>query len=227
MRDSGYENLLNFNLLLIVIKADMLKKTITFMIFIIASILQGVAADNAAAILDATAKKIRTSKPIKVNYTLSGSNQAAGSGTLILSGENFVMTSPRMSVWYDGKNQWTYSAADNEVNLTEPTPSELQQVNPFIIINSFRQTYSAKTLSSTKTAIKIQLTAKNQKADIRTATVTINPSTKLPTEIRLTLASGQSAIIIISQAAVGGTLPAETFRFPKAKYPKAEIIDLR
>lgn len=205
----------------------MTKKSLSIILLCIAATLGAfAAADNAAATLDAVAHKIRTSKSISATYSLSG-NQISGSGTLILAGESFAMTSPKMSVWYDGTTQWTYSAADNEVNITEPTPDELQQINPLIIINSFRQGYTAKTLSSTKTAVKIQLTARNQKADIRTATVTINPVTKLPTEIRLALASGQNAVISISNATVGKSLSKDTFRFPKAKYPRAEIIDLR
>ncbi len=205
----------------------MIKKSAILILTCLAAIFTAAAADNAAATLDATAKKIRTSKSVQASYTLSGSNQASGAGTLTLSGECFAMTSPRMSIWYDGKTQWTYSATDNEVNISEPTPEELQQVNPFIIINTFRQGYTAKTLSSTKTAVKIQLTAKSKKADITGAVITINPTTKLPTEIKLTLASGHSVTITISKATVGGTLSADTFRFPKARYPRAEVIDLR
>ena len=205
----------------------MIKKTTLLILLCLAAAMQAQGAVDAAKTLDAVATKVRTSKSISATYSLTGTNQISGSGTITLAGERFAMTSPKMSVWYDGTTQWTYSAADNEVNVSEPTAAELQQINPFAIINSFRQTYSAKTLSSTKTSAKIQLTAKSTKADIRIATVTVNLSTMLPTQVQLKLASGQTVTLTISNAKIGNALAIDTFRFPKAKYPRAEVIDLR
>lgn len=184
------------------------------------------AADNASQTLDKAAAKLRSAKSVTASYTLSTS-QGSSAGTLTLAGDKFAMNSSQVNIWYDGKTQWTYVSADNEVNVTEPTAQELQQINPFIIINTFRQNYSARTISKAKNAQKITLTAKNSKADIRSATVTVNPATLLPSEISLKMASGQTATIRISSIKIGNALPLSAFRFPAKKYPKAEIIDLR
>lgn len=184
------------------------------------------AADNASQTLDKAAAKLRTAKSVTAAYTLSTS-QGSSAGTLTLAGDKFAMNGNQVNIWYDGKTQWTYVSADNEVNVSEPTAQELQQINPFIIINTFRQNYTAKTVSKAKNAQKITLTAKNSKTDIRSATVTINPATLLPSEIVLKMASGQTATIRISSIKIGNALPVSTFRFPAKKYPKAEVIDLR
>lgn len=183
-------------------------------------------ADNASKTLDKTAAKFRGAKSVTAVYSITTS-QGSTSGTLTISGDKFTMTGSRINIWFDGKNQWNYMSADNEVNLSEPTQQELQQVNPLLIINDFSKNYTAKTISSTKTSQKISLTAKNKKSEVRTATITINPTTLIPSEITLKLASGENATIRISSVKFGKALPLSIFRFPKDKYPKAEIIDLR
>ncbi len=205
----------------------MKRKTLLIILLVLTAAMPAFSADNAASILDKTAQKVRTAKSIKASYTLSSPGSGTASGTLTLAGDKFFMTSADMSVWYDGTTQWVYIKADNEVNVTEPTADELQQINPFVIINTFRQGYKAKTLSSSATAKKISLTAISSKSDIRSATVTISASTSMPTEITLKMASGQTVTIKISSLSTGSQLPVATFRFPKASYPGAEIIDLR
>lgn len=193
----------------------------------LAASLSAVAADNAASTLDGVAAKLRKSPSLAASFSLSVPGQSAATGTLTLSGDKFVMRSPKMSIWYDGTTQWTYMASDNEVSIDTPTARELQQVNPLIILNNFRQNFTAKTLKSTATTATIQLTAKNSKDDIRQATVTVNTKTQLPQEISLKLASGQTASIRISSITVGKSLPITTFRYQKSIFPKAYINDLR
>lgn len=184
-------------------------------------------ADNASSVLDRAARKISSSKSIKAAYTLSSQGAASTSGTLTLAGDKFVMTAPQMTIWYDGTTQWVYLKDDNEVNVTEPTAEELLQVNPFVIINSFKQAYTAKMISDTKTLKKIALTARSTKSDIRSATITLNASTLMPVEISVKMASGHTATIKITSLTTGKQLPLSTFRFNAKAYPGAEVIDLR
>lgn len=183
-------------------------------------------ADNASQTLESAATRFRNAKSIKANYALiAGNNRTSGSVTF--SGDKFVMTSPEISTWYDGTTQWTYMPAQQEVSVSEPTAEELQQINPFIIINKFRNSYTAKTLKAPAQQKKILLTAKQKNADIRTATITLNASTLMPTDISITMADGRTATITVSNLTIGKALPAGTFRFNSRQYPKAQIVDLR
>ncbi|WP_301904186.1 LolA-like putative outer membrane lipoprotein chaperone, partial [uncultured Duncaniella sp.] len=119
------------------------------------TVIQG--AETATSILDRASAKIRSDKSIAATYTISADGHLH-SGTLTIAGDRFILTSPQISSWYDGKTQWTYSTQTGEVNITEPTPEELQQVNPFAIINSFRKLYKASLLKSPATEKKIKLT---------------------------------------------------------------------
>lgn len=189
-------------------------------------VLPAKAADNAAKILDGTAAKLRAARSITAAYTLT-SPQGSASGTLTLAGERFVMTTADVDIWYDGTTQWVLVKADNEVNITEPTAAELQQVNPFVILNNFRKNYTCKTIGTTATEKKIQLTARIPKADIRSAVIAINPATMYPKSVTLTMASGHTVAIRIASIKQGNQLPLNTFRFPAKKYPRVEIVDLR
>lgn len=203
-----------------------MKKIIFILTGLIAAV-TAMAADNSAATIDAVAAKLRKAPSVTASYTLSMPGQGVTSGTLTLAGDKFVMKSKPMTIWYDGTTQWTYVTSDNEVSIDSPTDRELQQVNPLIILNSFRQGFTSKTVSSSATTMKIALTPKNKKSDIRSASVTINPKTQLPQEISLTTSSGQTATIKISSVTIGKSLPISTFRFNKSAYPKAYINDLR
>ena len=133
-----------------------------------------------------------------------------------------------MTVWYDGKTQWSYSPAINEVNITEPTAEELQQVNPFAIIQAFRRAYKAGYVGKANGVTRqVQLTALNPRDEIRKAIVTMNTSTLFPASIVLTMTGNKTITIKVSSARVGATLPMSTFRFEKKKAPKAQVVDLR
>lgn len=131
-----------------------------------------------------------------------------------------------MTVWYDGKTQWTLLPQQGEVNISEPSNEELSQINPFILISNFKKNYNASTLQKNKTTHKILLKSKIANAQILKAEIAISAN-QLPESVKLTLVNGQTINIKISKITLASQLPLSTFRFPQQKYPKIEIVDLR
>lgn len=206
----------------------MIKNILILILIVTGTAMQISAAESASQLLEQAAGKFSTAKSIKANYTLTSSEGGMTKGSVVFSGEKFAMTSPDILTWYDGTTQWSYLVANEEVNISEPTPEELQQINPFAVINKFRNAYTAKLLSSDAATKKIMLTAKSvRKSDILMATVTLNATTLFPSKITLTFNGGQTVSIAISSVTQGNALPISAFRFPAAKYPGAEVIDLR
>lgn len=183
-------------------------------------------AETAASVLDRASAKIRNDKSIVSTYTISADGHLQ-SGTLTIAGDRFILTSPQISSWYDGKTQWTYSTQTGEVNITEPTPEELQQVNPFAIINSFRKLYKASLLKAPASEKKIKLTASNPKSDIKSVVLALNASTLYPTSIELTMSNRRTVTIHVTSTKSGGLLPVTDFRFNPKKYPGVPVVDLR
>lgn len=183
-------------------------------------------AQSASDILSQCANKIRGAKSLVASYTISADGQSQ-SGIMTISGDRFTISSPQMVSWFDGKTQWTYTSHTGEVNITEPTAEELQQINPFAIIRSFSSSYKSQLLKSATGVKKIRLTALSPKSDIKGIVLSISDKTLFPTHIDLTLSNNQSVSIVITRVEVGGSLPVSHFRFDAKKYPGVSVVDLR
>ena len=181
---------------------------------------------NANEVLTNASEKYQKDGSISAQFTLSGVGNSTD-GTITISGDKFHLSTPLLSIWYNGRTQWTYSAETNEVNITEPTVEELQQVNPFAIINSFRMQFNATLLKSANSMYRIQLTPlKSISTSINKAIVTLNASTLYPNEIALTIDNNIITIKTKNIKAIKN-VPHKTFVFDEKKYPNAEIVDLR
>lgn len=104
------------------------------------------AATSASDILAAMRSKMVSAKAVEIMFTIPG-NDGSVQGNAILSGASFVFHTPQMSVWYDGKTQWTFLNSSKEVSITEPTAEELSASTPFAILNSYHESYKARRLS--------------------------------------------------------------------------------
>ena len=59
-------------------------------------------------------------------------------GVLLLKGEKFYLSNGTIESWYDGETQWSYVADTEEVNISHPTPEELQSINPYHILMRYK-----------------------------------------------------------------------------------------
>ena len=185
-----------------------------------------VSSQNASTILSNASNKFSNSESISASFVLID-NGHSQTGSIIVSGNKFAITTPQLSTWFDGKTQWSYSSDVNEVNISTPTTDELQQINPFAIISSFRTNFNAKSLKAVKGTYKLQLTPKKANQSIKNVELTLNSSTYFPSLIVITAKNNTKATIKVKSITAGGSLPANTFTFNAKKYPGVEIVDLR
>ena len=183
-------------------------------------------AQNAANILAQASNKFTNSKSITASFSIID-NGHSQNGSITVAGNKFVVTTPQLSTWFDGKTQWTYSSSINEVNIGEPTADELQIINPFTIIKDFQINYKGELLKSVKGSYKIKLTPKKSNNDIKFVELILNSSSYLPSLIVIVAKNNIKTTINIKNINTGGTLPNSTFVFNSAKYPGVEVIDLR
>ncbi len=203
-----------------------MKKYLAILAALLMVTLQAKAAESATSILQQAAAKVTKAKSLVADYTISADGHSQN-GILTISGERFTLSSPQMVSWYDGKTQWTYSSHIGEVNITEPTPEELQQVNPFAIIRTFSKNYKATLEKSAAGTKQLRLTAISAKSDIKTVVLTLDATTLYPTKIQLVMANRQQVNIKINKLTEGPTLPMSHFRFDPKKYPDVPVVDLR
>lgn len=185
----------------------------------------GGATASAAEVLRLGAQAIRKAPSLEAAFTVT-TDRGSTSGNILLSGSRFMISTPDLTTWFDGKTQWAYSPAANEVNISEPTDAELQQINPFAIIAGMQTAYTPRRLKSPVGSDRIELIPKNQ-SEYRKIIVTFNGTTHYPSDIAITSDDNSITRIIISNIHTGKKPSDTAFRFNPKRYPEAEIVDLR
>ena len=187
----------------------------------------GQAAETADAMLRKAADAVNSAGGLTASFTLDYGQQKI-SGTLKASGKKFALQTSSASTWYDGKNMWTYNQHSNETTLMTPTATEVAEANPLSIVNSYSSSFTAAfTKSQQKGTKTIVLTPKSRQSGYKSVHVTIPDGSSFPSKLVVIPTSGQKVTVSITQVKRGQKLPDATFVYPKTKYPKADIVDLR
>ncbi len=151
------------------------------------------------------------------------------SGTMLIKGKKFQLSTPDLITWFDGKTQWSYLKTNEEVNVSTPTDEELQSINPYAFISLYKSGYHYSMKEVTvrgKAAYEITLKAENKQQAIQTLLLDVEKSNHMPLCVRIY--DGQNWVrIAITSFANRQKFSDDTFRFNKQAYPQAEIIDMR
>ena len=190
-------------------------------------------AQTAKEILDRTAAKLQQSAggySAKFQATSFKGTREAGStnGTIQVKGQKFKITSDGVTTWFDGRTQWSLLAGSDEVNVSTPSAAEVQQMNPYHLLNSYKQGYTCTVRNADKGGQRrweVTLNAK-RKADFPRILLIIDSNYTLQ-NIRLRDAKGNWMRFRISGVKTGQSFPDALFRFEKKNYPGIEVIDLR
>lgn len=179
---------------------------------------------QAQQVLDKTIDTFRQAEG--VSLTFGGSQE----GTLKMQGTAFYLDCGGIKSWFDGKTQWSYVEENEEVTVSTPTPEELQGVNPYTVITSYRRhyhyRYQGTQTQGGKTYYRIQLTPLTGNNDISSVQLRISSDYR-PESITVHLSNGKSQQFIVRSYKTAKGMDASTFRFDTRKYPNAEIIDMR
>jgi Outer membrane lipoprotein-sorting protein len=208
-----------------------MKKYISFLIIVLTAItvygqdnLKTVLAKTDAALHNAGGIESAFSIKVYNGNTLNGSS----SGILKLDGRKFFLESPETVAWFNGNTQWVYR--NDEVNITNPTEEELQEINPYAILENQSKDYKYA-LGKTKTFLgkpitEIVLTATKKDKSINKINIYLD-SSYLPVYIVAVMQDGSRNEITINGNKTGKAFDNSLFEFDKKKYANAEIIDLR
>lgn len=202
----------------------MIKTTLITLIFVLTPFF-GISRN----LLTETAEKIASAPSVSTRF--EASNQTGKvSGEAVIANKCFVIITDGgdYETWFDGKTQWTYNAATEEVSMTEPTMQEILEVNPLAMITNLSSAYSISQIgTSDSVRQKFRLTPTSSNSSIKTAIVTINTTLLWPVEISATLADNETLTIKFTDTAVGQKVSSDRFRYNPNLHPDAEIIDLR
>ena len=199
-----------------------------FLLFCMGAMAQN-SVKEAEEILRDAIEKINKAPSLKTEFKLSANGEEV-SGTVISAGECFIISleNGTYESWFDGKTQWTWSSGTNEVNMTNPTPDEIIETNPFAIAADATRNYKASIIEKTQTSTTIKLAPKaTAKTNIAEATLNISNSTNFPLSLVVKLKDRQIIQFTFSHISIGKKLVPVDFRYNPLYHPGAEIIDLR
>lgn len=186
---------------------------------------------DAKTILDRTAEAFWKSGGVKALFTVRAP-EGSSMGYIRLKGEKFLLETEEATTWFDGHTQWSYIASTDEVNVSEPTPEELQSINPYALLSLYEQGFTLKVGKPKNQQLaslhKVVLTATDRDRDLQCIILYVTKDTYHPRRISMAQRGGQNATAIIIDAyRTGENFPDSLFVFDKKDYPTAEVIDLR
>lgn len=185
---------------------------------------------DAKEVLEQAARNFREAGGIKAVFTVRTS-EGASTGTICLKGDKFLLEAEGTTTWFDGHTQWSYLASSEEVNVSEPTPEELQSINPYVFLSLDECGYKLKLgkmdNAQDQSLYKLVFTATDRKQDLQCVILYVAKDSFRPVRVSMAQRGGETVVIIINSYRTGQVYPDNFFVFDKKAYPTAEIIDLR
>ena len=202
-----------------------MEKSISTLVFCLFAFLP-INAQTAKQVLDKTAAVVSAKEGVQAKFSLKSSKgiNLNASGTIAVKGKKFHVTTPQATIWFDGKTMWTYMKKNDEVNVTNPTESQLAVINPYNFIYMYKQGYSY-TLEKTDKSYMVHLYATDKKKPIQEMHITVMQKSYIPLTIAYRTAKGVTTIDITNFKATAQ--PDGIFHFNAKDFPSVEVIDLR
>lgn len=179
-----------------------------------------------AAVLDKTVALISSAKGVEAAFTLSNSGYT-GRGVIKSAGLKYSVTLPDVEVWYNGKDLYTYNKNSGETTIVSPTREEIEESNPLAYVAGAKKNYKVAFSTVKKPGKYVLELIPIAKGDIKRVTLTVNKSNFHPEKIVVEPSKGNPIASDITSFKTGSSFTSADFEYPKTKYPKAEIVDLR
>ena len=199
-----------------------MKKILLLLITIFATVT--VSADNSAEarrVLDKAAAKVSIKSGATANFSISGGKIGTQSGTISIKGNKFCARTSNAIMWYTGKTQWVYNKKSDEVNVSSPSASQQQQMNPYTFLTLYKKGY---TMSMTNAASGYQVHLTGKGKSISEMYVLVDKSYTIK-QVKMKQRNGWTTINISNFKSA--SISDAAFSFNAKDYPKAEVIDLR
>lgn len=204
-----------------------MKKIFLYICMLCAALPMAAQTPDAQTVLDRTVEAFEKASGIDIRFRLevAGDEQP---GRIRLKDDKFLLEAGGVTTWFDGTTQWTYLPDADEVNISCPTPAELQAMNPYAWLSLYKQGYQAKLQNKAdKNTIGVQLTATKRSQEIMYILLSLDARTYQPRKVTFKLWEGERMQIDIDSYRQGEQYADGMFRFDKKQYPTAEEIDLR
>ncbi|MDO4789852.1 MAG: LolA-like putative outer membrane lipoprotein chaperone [Porphyromonas sp.] len=184
--------------------------------------------------IKALAEKVNPSNGILIEFTLNYPDQKPISGcTLLAQGEKFHLTTMPLTAWYNGELLWVMQSGTNEVNLTSPSESELEELALLISLNRMlKQHFTTSVQQLSNNMFRFVATPRVGYEGMITSLSIDTDSSYSPTIVRFKekgdRKQDKETVIEIKKITKPYETKGKNFEFDKKNFPRGiEVIDLR
>lgn len=192
------------------------------------------AQNNSQKILDELATKTNAAKNIKVGFSYLMDNTAsniheATEGSLIVSGDKYVLKIAGQEIVCDGKTIWTYIADANEVQINEVNAEE--SFSPTKLLSSYSDDYDAslekELRENNHNYYLLKLKPKAKDSGFNYVHLKIEKDKMQLAAFILYDFDNNMFSYIIKEYLTDVALNKNAFTFDASKYPDVDVIDMR
>jgi outer membrane lipoprotein carrier protein len=200
---------------------------------------QGKTATNdpdAKKILDAVSAKFKTFKAPQASFTYKienaqGKALSTKKGTVTMKGSKYKVTIPGMEIFSDGKTNWNYDKAANEVTVKDVDGAAGEITPQKLFTNFYDKDFlyklNGEKKEAGKTLVEIELTPTNKTRPYHKVYLWVDKTAKTFYSARILEKSGNRYSYTVNTLKTTASVKDADFTFNKAKYPGVEVVDLR
>lgn len=154
------------------------------------------------------------------------------SGKLLMDGHKFIYDTEEMKIWYDGTTQWTMQMGGgyNELYINNPTLEEQQIINPYLLLTSYKDHFTAtdggERNHNGKLVHMVKLKANDESQEPSDINIYITHDGTLSL-LEVVAPDGHLYKIEVRSMRNGLTFPKDTFTYQAKEYPADEVVDMR
>ncbi|TAH01933.1 MAG: outer membrane lipoprotein carrier protein LolA [Sphingobacteriales bacterium] len=185
-------------------------------------------------ILDALSEKFKTNDAVKTDFNITVynpeiKNKDSQNGVLYLKSNKYKIIFQNQEILSDGKNQWTYLKADNEVQINMVSKDE-DALNPAQIFTAYNKGYKTKYNGETKIGTiiyqNIELAPIATKSFFKIKMV-INKAKNQIFSLSVFDKNGNIYTYLVKNLVSVKDISDSFFVWDKKKYPNVDLQDLR
>lgn len=217
-------------------------RTFVFMIILSICVIPVIAQNDpeAKAILEKVSAKSNSYKTIRSNFKYTWSSMQDNqshieNGTIELKGDQYHLTMETSDIIFDGKSIYTFVKETNEINITKPEPSKIENgdfffSNPrdlFKVKNDFKSKLIKEVTIGNILYQEIDLYPINLKTKYLRIRMHIDKNSLQIIDTKIFMKDGTSHFIEFSNFRTNIAIEEKEFQFDQKKYPGAEVNDMR
>ncbi|MFI5123960.1 MAG: outer membrane lipoprotein carrier protein LolA [Chitinophagales bacterium] len=192
---------------------------------------------GAKRILDKASAKIKSFKAIQANFTLEiqdgqGSSQGIKKGMILMKGNKYKVNLTGQEIYNDGKTNWTFDKASNEVTITKPDPSSNSLASPQTLLTNFYDKnflykMNGEQKLAGKTVQEIEMTPIDKTRNFHKIYLYVDKKSNMVASFKILDKNGNRYIYTLNNLNGKASISDASFVFDKSKYPGVEEVDLR